>query len=195
LVAPPPAPDPFEREVARAAVARYRVWLPRMELRKVPRLTFNVGYSNEELRASGVPDLVGVALRIGLRKNFYRLVGMQVTAGANIGAVTSEVTKLVGAPKTYSAVGEAATYFNAGRTYMGPFVTLSRRYFHTETLRTPYLGPADLRRERWQSTVGAQFGVLLLDREELDLNVHIGMGLPGETFNALLDVGYHWALD
>lgn len=144
---------------------------------------------------------VGVAAAIGYRQNYSPFFGLHARVGAGVAEVSvntdnssSDSTSSANTENTSmgEVYGEICPYFGPfGRFYVGPMVWYSHFGFSENTLRSEdsvYRMP-----DVWKGGAGVDMGLLLLSREQLDINWRLKSSLNDQMPVRLeLGVGYHF---
>ncbi len=153
---------------------------------------------------------VGATVAIGYRQNFTETFGLHVRAGLAAGGVmvndessSSSSSSTAGSTRQDDTVfghfyGEFVPYFGPfGRFYFGPLVWYGHFGFQKNTLNS-YDDYDRLRKtyeisDSWKGGTGIDMGILLLGREQLDINWRLKSTLNDQIpFWFEMGVGYHF---
>jgi hypothetical protein len=168
----------------------------RLAARTKPRLTLHGLMSISGMVDSNV-TAVGAAVAVGYRQNYAEAFGLHVRLGAGIGSAMAESKDNQGHTTSTDDTamtelfGELIPYFGPFRRfYFGPMLWYSHFAFdkHTlETWRETYSLADD-----WKAGVGVDMGLLLLSREQLDINWRVKSTANDQMpFRIEIGVGYH----
>jgi hypothetical protein len=195
VVAPPHRPDPAIEAFWQAANERRQRDLTRVQARTRTRLTLGLGFAISDLeKGDFAPSMMGLVLRAGWRKNLLGWLGLQLEAEGSLGHLRGHDVQIFGSSLVSAWGASGGVFFNAGRCYMGPYGAFERRTYSATAVEVAGR-PYDLDRfGPWHGTVGGQIGLLLMGKDQLDVNLRTGGVQPEDGFVVMLSAGYHFLL-
>jgi hypothetical protein len=178
----------------------------RLRDRMIPRGTVafgtGAGMLQRRPRRHGGYDLfslVEAGLSLGYRHNLTPRLGLYGKAHAFLGALTvdgssfavdEEVPTARSSHRDFSL--EAGGFFNLGRFYVGPLVSVGHRSFGKQTLAL-FDGPYDLAEIGGvYANLGGQVGFLMFNQEQVDLNIRTQVDPEVQELRIFFSAGYHF---
>jgi hypothetical protein len=165
-----------------------------------PRLTIHGSVTFSSM-VNGELTGLGVAAAVGYRQGFSSFFGLHARIGAGVADVVVSNNNSSSSSSSSSTAqdtsmtevfGELCPYFGPfGRFYVGPMVWYSHFGFGDNALHSDtsvYRLP-----DVWKGGAGVDMGLLLLSREQLDINWRIKTSLNNQLPARLeFGVGYHF---
>jgi hypothetical protein len=172
----------------------------REQSRLIPRMTVMAGLTVVEPGSSARgPQVTALALRVGRRTNFTPHFGAHVEGGADLGAAFDYYVAGDN-PRAqsdniglYSLAVSGGFFFNFARAYAGPVMGLEWRSYGRDTFNTGSgVQQIDRTGSRLHTSVGGQFGLLFLARDQLDVNARLSFLSRDNVAQYLVLAGYHF---
>jgi hypothetical protein len=171
----------------------------REQSRLIPRMTVMAGLTVVEPGSARGPQVTALALRVGRRTNFTPHFGAHVEGGADLGAAFDDYVAGDN-PRAqsdmialYSLAVSGGFFFNFARAYAGPVMGLEWRSYGRDTFNTGAgVQQIDRTGSRLHTSVGGQFGLLFLARDQLDVNARLSFLSGDNVAQYLVLAGYHF---
>ena len=168
-----------------------------MAYRRTPRLTLHGMVVVSELVDADL-TAIGAAAAIGYRQNFAAQVGVQIRFGGGAAGVSvatdGSSPKPTGSTSMTELYGDVAAFLGPlGRFYLGPLLWYSHFTFADHAFQPAGSPSAFVLPDAWKGGGGLDMGLLLLQREQLDVNWRIKTTFNSQMpFRLEMGIGYHF---